>query len=100
MDLEFDEDVYLFTYPDVAQAVALGRLHSRRDHYERHGMREGRDPGRKLWDHEPGDKDRFYSASLEGRRLRTVADLNRSLIAYLPRLAGKVVTLPPGMPSV
>jgi GT2 family glycosyltransferase len=39
---DFDETFYLRQYPDVAAAVADGRLSSGYDHYIRYGRREGR----------------------------------------------------------
>jgi hypothetical protein len=40
----FDEEFYLRSYKDVARAVSEGGLKSGRDHYIKHGFREGRDP--------------------------------------------------------
>jgi hypothetical protein len=39
----FDEHWYLSNYPDVAKAVKAGKIRTGREHYIRHGHREGRD---------------------------------------------------------
>jgi hypothetical protein len=41
----FDETYYLKRYPDIANALKEGRIHSGRSHYEPTGHREGRIPG-------------------------------------------------------
>jgi len=41
-DPEFDEDWYLSQYPDVARAIAEGRISSARWHWNSHGWKEGR----------------------------------------------------------
>jgi hypothetical protein len=41
----FDEQWYLDRYPDVADAIASGKLASAREHYVRFGYFEGRLPG-------------------------------------------------------
>jgi SAM-dependent methyltransferase len=40
----FDEEWYLRRYPDVAEAVARGKIPSALTHYERYGREEGRQP--------------------------------------------------------
>ncbi len=42
--LDFDEDFYLQSNPDVAAAVASGAIASGRDHFEMYGEAEGRNP--------------------------------------------------------
>ena len=90
---EFDEDFYLFRHEDVRKAVAAGKIPSGLDHYNRCGRAEAREHGPSLWTREPGDIDRFYAPSNENLRVRTIADLNRLLIDFLPRLAGQVTAI-------
>ncbi len=40
--LEFDEASYLDRYPDIKKAVSLGESTSAKDHFVKHGYREGR----------------------------------------------------------
>jgi GT2 family glycosyltransferase len=40
--IEFDEDAYLSTFPDVSTALDTGEFATAREHYEYHGSREGR----------------------------------------------------------
>jgi SAM-dependent methyltransferase len=40
----FEEEWYLRRYPDVAEAIARGKVPSALAHYERHGRQEGRQP--------------------------------------------------------
>jgi hypothetical protein len=51
----FEEDDYLNAHPDIAAAVKSGSLKSGRDHYTRHGMKEGRFPGFRGF-----DPERYY----------------------------------------
>jgi len=43
-EIDFDEEWYLQSYPDVAKAVAAGHIGSGRQHYLAHGREEGRRP--------------------------------------------------------
>lgn len=43
-DAPFPEAAYLAANPDVATAIAAGAFESGREHYERYGRDEGRDP--------------------------------------------------------
>ena len=45
--MSFDESWYLARYPDVAEGVRKGYIHSGRTHYELHGKNEGRLSGPK-----------------------------------------------------
>jgi hypothetical protein len=44
MEMQFDEEFYLGTNPDVAEAVGRGDLQSGFEHYLLYGLREGRSP--------------------------------------------------------
>ena len=90
---DFDEDFYLFRHEDVRKAVVLGQFSTGRAHYDRYGKAEEREIGGSLWIRELGDVDCFYSPAHENLRVRTIADLNRLLIEYLPRLHGQVTAV-------
>ena len=72
MALVFDEEWYVRSYPDVAEAIALGNISSAFAHYERHGRNEGRLPAVPL-------SDTVSDTSVEGD------ELERSPLTFLKR---------------
>lgn len=69
----FDEEYYRTRHPDIAKAIAEGRVSSGWEHYERSGRKENRDA--RIGDFEPGFYNQSYPVAREEIRNGQAKDM-------------------------